>query len=189
MRALRMPISPLRQKAAENTTPIRVSRCAGARRKMRGPPARYAPGDACNFDSPRPRVSLGRPWGCSSAGRASGWQSEGRGFDSPQLHHLPTQRLTSGFGDPARRGPDLENAPARVSTGRRGPRPEQADRPHGRPRPPLVSLLQRRVHAGVSVGPPFPRRLCAPAIVHPASKPDEQEGGPCRVRRYPHRDW
>lgn len=27
-------------------------------------------------------------WGCSSAGRASGWQSEGQGFDPPHLHHL-----------------------------------------------------------------------------------------------------
>ena len=26
-------------------------------------------------------------WGCSSAGRASGSQSEGQGFDPPQLHH------------------------------------------------------------------------------------------------------
>lgn len=25
-------------------------------------------------------------WGCSSVGRASGSQSEGQGFDSPQLH-------------------------------------------------------------------------------------------------------
>lgn len=26
-------------------------------------------------------------WGCSSAGRASGWQSEGQGFEPPQLHY------------------------------------------------------------------------------------------------------
>jgi hypothetical protein len=25
-------------------------------------------------------------WGCSSAGRAQGWQSWGQGFDPPQLH-------------------------------------------------------------------------------------------------------
>ncbi len=27
-----------------------------------------------------------RIWGCSSVGRASGWQSEGQGFKPPQLH-------------------------------------------------------------------------------------------------------
>ena len=26
-------------------------------------------------------------WGCSSAGRAFGWQPKGQGFESPQLHH------------------------------------------------------------------------------------------------------
>lgn len=26
-------------------------------------------------------------WGCSSIGRAFDWQSKGRGFESPQLHH------------------------------------------------------------------------------------------------------
>lgn len=33
-----------------------------------------------------PPGSFGPLWGCSSAGRAQGWQSWGRGFDSPQLH-------------------------------------------------------------------------------------------------------
>ena len=33
-----------------------------------------------------PSDSLRSRWGCSSAGRASGWQSEGQGFDPPQLH-------------------------------------------------------------------------------------------------------
>src|SRR2546425_3070815 len=27
-------------------------------------------------------------WGCSSVGRAQGWQSWGQGFDSPQLQHF-----------------------------------------------------------------------------------------------------
>src|SRR2546421_11868869 len=29
-----------------------------------------------------------RAWGCSSVGRAQGWQSWGQGFESPQLHHF-----------------------------------------------------------------------------------------------------
>src|SRR6266545_3955336 len=33
-------------------------------------------------------------WGCSSAGRAQGWQSWGQGFEPPQLH----QKSTRGYG-------------------------------------------------------------------------------------------
>ena len=37
--------------------------------------------------SPQRRLRLELPaWGCSSAGRASRWQREGQGFESPQLH-------------------------------------------------------------------------------------------------------
>src|SRR3990172_9294004 len=33
-------------------------------------------------------------WGCSSAGRAQGWQSWGQGFDPPQLHQKTIKGLT-----------------------------------------------------------------------------------------------
>src|SRR2546430_16221166 len=33
-------------------------------------------------------VTLSLAWGCSSVGRAQGWQSWGQGFESPQLHHF-----------------------------------------------------------------------------------------------------
>src|SRR4026208_2052918 len=39
-------------------------------------------GKAC-YTSPR-------PWGCSSAGRAPRSHRGGQGFESPHLHHLPT---------------------------------------------------------------------------------------------------
>jgi uracil-DNA glycosylase family protein len=32
-------------------------------------------------------------WGCSSAGRAFGWQPKGQGFDPPQLHSLADDRV------------------------------------------------------------------------------------------------
>jgi hypothetical protein len=35
-----------------------------------------------------PPVTWAVAWGCSSAGRAQGWQSWGQGFESPQLHHF-----------------------------------------------------------------------------------------------------
>src|SRR5437868_7494809 len=35
-----------------------------------------------------------RPWGRSSAGRASQWHCEGQGFDPPRLHHRPPARQT-----------------------------------------------------------------------------------------------
>ena len=34
-----------------------------------------------------------RPWGRSSAGRASQWHCEGQGFDPPRLHHSPLSPL------------------------------------------------------------------------------------------------
>src|SRR5919198_337851 len=36
-----------------------------------------------------------RPWGRSSAGRASQWHCEGQGFDPPRLHHPPPKWLIS----------------------------------------------------------------------------------------------
>src|SRR3990172_3563433 len=39
-------------------------------------------------------------WGCSSAGRAQGWQSWGQGFDPPQLHQnkqRPVIKMTGLF--------------------------------------------------------------------------------------------
>src|SRR5215470_3203797 len=41
---------------------------------------------------PRTLVGCFFAWGCSSVGRAQGWQSWGQGFDSPQLHHLIQKR-------------------------------------------------------------------------------------------------
>src|SRR5512145_1331734 len=39
------------------------------------------------LDKPGPPPVTSIPaWGCSSVGRAQGWQSWGQGFDSPQLH-------------------------------------------------------------------------------------------------------
>src|SRR5262245_11409118 len=91
-----MPIPPLRPKAAENTTALGESR--------RGEPASSA------LTAQYPGGNFARPWGRSSAGRASGWQSEGRGFDSPQLHqfrrsiHPPPIRVEPGRARELRAG-------------------------------------------------------------------------------------
>src|SRR6185369_8899772 len=37
---------------------------------------------------PQRLVGWSLAWGCSSVGRAQGWQSWGQGFESPQLHQL-----------------------------------------------------------------------------------------------------
>src|SRR4030095_2677520 len=43
---------------------------------------------------PRRLVGWSLAWGCSSVGRAQGWQSWGQGFDSPQLHQTyPRSKL------------------------------------------------------------------------------------------------
>ena len=34
-------------------------------------------------------------WGCSSIGRASDWQSEGKGFDPPHLHQMSNSVVKS----------------------------------------------------------------------------------------------
>ena len=63
------------------------------------------PARACGFKS-RPRYhpsltsrraagNLVNLWGCSSVGRAQGWQSWGQGFDSPQLHQITDAGLRS----------------------------------------------------------------------------------------------
>src|SRR5262245_22560441 len=41
-----------------------------------------------------PDSILALPWGCSSVGRAQGWQSWGQGFEPPQLHQI----LKRGYG-------------------------------------------------------------------------------------------
>ena len=79
LRALRMPIPPLRPATG---TPPRYHLIPRARRRRTAAPHHEI------FDSPPALGTLWSEWGCSSAGRASGWQSEGQGFDPPQLHHL-----------------------------------------------------------------------------------------------------
>ena len=43
----------------------------------------------------RPAGNVMSLWGCSSVGRAQGWQSWGQGFDSPQLHQITDAGLRS----------------------------------------------------------------------------------------------
>jgi hypothetical protein len=47
------------------------------------------------------------PWGCSSVGRAQGWQSWGQGFESPQLHQIVSTGLRSRPQPRARQGIQL----------------------------------------------------------------------------------
>ena len=48
--------------------------------------------------SPRDAITMaGEPRGCSSAGRASGWQPEGQGFEPPQLHSAKRPRDQRGL--------------------------------------------------------------------------------------------
>src|SRR5262249_24552485 len=100
LRALRMPIPPLRPIAAQGNTP----------------PLEATSSCACALTVKTAEVSLRSPWGCSSAGRASGWQSEGQGFDSPQLHQenpkgrreLAMPLRFCPFGDESRFDPDWD---------------------------------------------------------------------------------
>ena len=43
----------------------------------------------------------GRNWGCSSAGRAFGWQPKGQGFEPPQLH-FSDSLLVAGYSQTCR---------------------------------------------------------------------------------------
>ena len=52
-------------------------------------------------------VTLSLAWGCSSVGRAQGWQSWGQGFESPQLHQLDRYFLQPR--SPVNNVPLLEN--------------------------------------------------------------------------------
>ena len=94
-------------------------------------------------------------WGCSSIGRASDWQSEGRGFESPQLHQFSLlarrrrcmiRQERAGRDRPFEVG--LKHRPARPLHRRRlrrsGPQLRQLPRRHpllhpGSPRPASTS--------------------------------------------------
>src|SRR5258706_459717 len=84
-------------------------------------------------------VSWSTRWGCSSVGRAQGWQSWGQGFEPPQLHQ--------NLRDPQTRGSRSTRArlPCRLFAGRRGGivsayMPLRNDRP---PRTAPAAPLQR----------------------------------------------
>ena len=78
---------------------------------------RLAPGQSCCYDGKR-------RWGCSSIGRASAWQAEGRGFDSPQLHQVaytptagnrssrPRNQRAGGRCEPVIEGPNSPGSSA-----------------------------------------------------------------------------
>src|SRR6266480_4901865 len=51
-------------------------------------------------------------WGCSSAGRASGWQPEGQGFEPPQLHW--SEGRLRGRPSAFRRSPPARRQPERL---------------------------------------------------------------------------
>src|SRR3970040_3199928 len=87
-------------------------------------------------------------WGCSSAGRAQGWQSWGQGFESPQLHHPPTAAPT---GSERHRAAPEERARAELGVELRHPLERNhlghhgADRARGYEARRLAELPARRV--------------------------------------------
>src|SRR5260370_20949891 len=74
-------------------------------------------------------------WGCSSVGRAQGWQSWGQGFESPQLHQIITLRDTTASppGRPAAAGPAPRSGSCRAPGRSRGRRSRALAWPSARP--------------------------------------------------------
>src|SRR4051794_3386553 len=76
--------------------------------------------------------------GCSSAGRASGWQPEGQGFEPPQLHWIEEAALSGLFASlgldqpPRRLAPELLEAVV-VARGGRGDVGDHGEVGHGDP--------------------------------------------------------
>src|SRR6187401_1549827 len=66
----------------------------------------------------------GRPWGCSSAGRAPRSHRGGQGFESPHLHHLPAPRHVAVRPAPRAVAIDIGQAAAYIS-------PDDIDRDTG----------------------------------------------------------
>ena len=64
------------------------TRGAQNRRARKGVRVQLPPPVPPSLTRPRPAGNVMSLWGCSSVGRAQGWQSWGQGFDSPQLHQI-----------------------------------------------------------------------------------------------------
>ena len=76
------------------TSPATSTRCRSGRRRCRS--RRSGRSAAVLLRAALSRDKLRSPRGCSSAGRASGWQPEGQGFEPPQLHlSRPSERAAS----------------------------------------------------------------------------------------------
>ena len=137
-----------------------------------------------------PRATLGRPWGCSSAGRAPRSHRGGQGFESPHLHHPnPDYVVRARSGTPSARssaeGQDVHckstrpTRPRYVDASRRVAPSRHANDRCAEPREPSLDGGVGALRAMRSGGPSHPGRwthdlpdlpVCLGALlaIHPA---------------------